>query len=103
MHIVKVTYTVRAEFAERNKENIGKVMADMREINNGGIRYATYLSEDGKTFMHFAQFREKELQQILFDLESFKNFQKELKESSPEVGVKQEVMQLVDAGYELFA
>ena len=74
MHIVKVTYTVKAEYAQKNQENIGSVMNDLRKINHAGIRYGTYLGEDGKTFMHFASFEQKEFQQILFDLEAFKTF-----------------------------
>jgi len=102
MHIVKVTYTVKAEYAQKNQENIGSVMNDLRKINHAGIRYGTYLGEDGKTFMHFASFEQKEFQQILFDLEAFKTFTQELRESGPEVPPKTEVMQLVGSSYEIF-
>ena len=102
MKIVKVTYTVKQEFVSRNQENIKAVMNDLRKLNNPGIRYATYLGDDGKTFMHFAQFASDDLQKILFDLESFKSFQQQVKESGPEVPTKQELMQLVASSYDIF-
>ena len=52
--------------------------------------------------MHFAAFEQKELQQVLFDLEAFKTFQQELKESGLEVPPKTELMQLVGSSYEIF-
>ena len=102
MHIVKVTYTVRAEYAPKNQENIQKVMNDLRKINHPGIRYGSYLSEDGKTFMHFALFEQKEFQQILFDLEAFKTFTQELKDSGLEAPPKTEFMKLVGSSYDIF-
>lgn len=102
MKIVKVTYTVKPEFVSKNQENISAVMSDLRKINNAGIRYATYLGDDGKTFMHFAHFENDTLQQVLFDLQSFKSFQQQVKESSPEVGIKQEQMKLVASSYDIF-
>ena len=55
MKIIRVTYTVRPEFAEKNKANIKQVMKDLRAVNNPNTKYASYLEEDGVTFMHFAQ------------------------------------------------
>jgi len=102
MHIVKVTYTVKAGYAAKNQENISKVMSDLRKINHPGIRYSTYLGEDGNTFMHLALFEQKDFQQILFDLETFKSFQQELKNGNLEVPPKTEIMTLVDSCFDIF-
>jgi len=102
MKIVKVTYTVRPEFVSTNQANINAVMNDLRKLDNPGIRYSTYLGDDGKTFMHFAQFEHDTLQQILFDLQSFKSFQQQVKESGLEVPTKQEQMILVASSYDIF-
>jgi hypothetical protein len=37
MKAVKVQYTLKAEYAETNKANINKVMADLQELANLGI------------------------------------------------------------------
>ena len=103
MHIVKVTYTAKADYVQKNQENIKKVMADLRELNHPGIRYGTYLGEDGRSFMHFAVFEQHEFQQVLFDLEAFKTFQQELRANGLETPPKTEVMQLVGSSYELFS
>jgi len=74
MKIIWVQYTAKQEFAAKNKENIAKVMSDLREINNPGIKYAAYLLPDEKTFMHFAQFENDEAHKVLMELESFISF-----------------------------
>ncbi len=101
MRIVKVTYTARPEFVAKNSENINAVMSELRALGNAGIRYSTYLGDDGKTFMHFAHFADELLPQVLFGLESFKTFQQQLKESNPEAPIKQEVMTMVASSYDI--
>jgi len=101
--IVRVQYTTKQEYAAKNKENITKVMNDLRAINNPGIRYSTYLLEDGKTFMHFALFENEAANKILMELESFKQFQAALKESVPEVPPKTENLSLVASSFDIFA
>jgi hypothetical protein len=99
---VRVQYTVKKEYAEKNKENIAKVMNDLRKLNNPGIKYSTFLFDDGQTFMHFAMFAGEEGQKILNELESFKKFGLELKESGPVVPPKVENLSLVDSCYDIF-
>jgi hypothetical protein len=100
--IVRVQYTTKQEYAAKNTKNIEKVMNDLREINNPGIKYGTYLLEDKKTFMHFAIFKNEDANKVLMDLESFKQFQAELKESVPEVAPKAENLSLVASSYDFF-
>ena len=53
MKIIRVIYTVRPEFVERNKANINRVMEDLRALGNPNTKYASYLDEDGVTFYAF--------------------------------------------------
>ena len=100
--IVRVQYITKQEYADRNKENIKKVMNDLREINNPGIKYGAYLLEDGKTFMHFALFENEEAHKVLMELKSFIQFQAELKASGHEVAPKSENLSLVASSYDFF-
>ena len=52
MKVTRVQYTVRSEFVEENKQNIEAVMRELRALGNNDVRYAVYLHDDGKTFMH---------------------------------------------------
>ena len=102
MKIVRVQYTAKPEFVAKNKENISKVMENLRQINNPGIKYGTYLSPDEKTFMHFAQFENDEAEQVLINLPVFRQFQEELKASGPEIPPKTDHMSMVASSFDIF-
>ena len=102
MKVVKITYTVKKEYAIKNQENINEVMEDLRNLKNPNILYAAYLGEDGKTFTHFGYFEEEGFQQVLINLESFKTFQQQLKASGLEEPIKQEAMKVVSSSYDIF-
>ncbi|MDP4231198.1 MAG: hypothetical protein Q8916_12425 [Bacteroidota bacterium] len=102
MKIVRVTYTVKTEYVEQNQENIQKVMADLRAINNSGINYTSCIGADGRTFTHTAFFSADENEKVLLELPAFLTFQKELRASGPEIPPKQELLSLVGSSKELF-
>jgi hypothetical protein len=102
MKIVKVTYTAKLEYVEQNQNNIKKVMADLRELNNPNINYTACLCPDGKTFIHTAFYNSDEDQNILTGLSSFQSFQTELKAHGLEVPPKQELLTLVGSSKDLF-
>jgi len=102
MKTVRVQYTTKKEYVEKNKENIAKVMSDLRKMNNPGIKYSTFILDDGQTFMHFAVFDSEEGQKILNELDSFKKFGAELKASGPEIAPKVDNLSLVDSCYDIF-
>lgn len=81
MKIVKVTYTVKDEFAAQNQLNIKKVMDDLQQLKHEGIFYHVCIKSDGKTFVHTAFFKSDEDQKLLFDLAVFQNFQQQLNAS----------------------
>jgi len=102
MKAVKVQYTVKAEYAETNKKNIQKVMTELRKINNPGVRYSAFCLDDGKTFIHFAMYPDEETMSIVSNLEAFKEFRQQLKESRSEIPPKAEDLNLVGSAYEFF-
>ena len=102
MKAFKVQYRVKESYVSTNIENIKKVMADLREINDSGIKYSTYQGEDGQEFVHLALFADEDANKVLADLPSFQSFQKQLKESGPESPPKADPLNLVASGYEIF-
>jgi len=100
--IVRIIYTAKPEYVSHNKENIARVMSDLRKANHPGIKYATYIQEDGKTFMHFTHFENEEASKLLNSLPSFKQFQDELKANGIEVPPKVDHLSLVDSSYDIF-
>lgn len=102
MKAVRVTYKVKPEYVETNKVNIVKVMQDLREINAEGVKYSSYLLEDGQSFMHFTIFKDEDSQKILNELDSFKNFVAALKASSPIEPPTPVNLSLVGSSYNIF-
>ncbi|MEO9034892.1 MAG: hypothetical protein ABI442_05250 [Gemmatimonadaceae bacterium] len=100
MHITHVQYTVKPEYVATNRSNIERVMSDLRAMKPTGLRYATYLKPDGRTFIHFALATD-DGNAVLQALPSFKTFQAELKASGPEVPPDASKLSLVDAMFDL--
>ena len=95
MIIVKVTYTVKAEFVQENQENIKIFMNDFKNLNSNEFRYNAYLCNDGKTFVHLSHYQNEMIQSTLLEVPSFKSFQEQRDasglEGSPEIVVMEPV------------
>ena len=102
MDFVKVEYTVKESYVETNKANIQRVMTDLKAINNPNLKYGAFLLEDGKTFMHFVMRANEDAQKTLSELPSFQEFQRQLRESEPEVPPKVEDLTLVGTSWDVF-
>ena len=102
MKIVKVEYTVKDDYVQKNRENIEKVMSDLKAMNNPNIKYSSFTLDDGKTFVHFAMYPDQETSDIVSELESFITFRQELKASIPEVPPRAENLSLVASAWEFF-
>ena len=103
MILVKVTYTVKPEFIQRNQENINLFMADFKKLNSDEFRYTVFLGDDGKTFIHLSTYQNEEIQKRLLDVPLFKSFQKQRDESGLEVEPSIEVMKLVASSHAIFS
>ena len=102
MEAVRVRYTVQPEYVDHNKENIRKVMEEVRSLNPEGLKYATFQLDDKATFIHIAMFEEHESRKILGTLKSFQTFQKELKDSQPVSPPQPIDLHLVGSSYDIF-
>lgn len=77
MIVVKVTYTVNNEYVTTNKEMIQKFLTDFKKLDNTQFLYSILQTEDGKTFIHTSQYKNKDIQQELLNTPSFLLFQKQ--------------------------
>lgn len=102
MKTIKVTYTVKSEFAQTNYKNVKAFIDDLAKINHPSLRYMAFLGKDGKTFNHLAAYKNDDAQKVLFDLTSFKFFQKQRDESGLEVAPQIEEIELVGASFDFF-
>ncbi|UII31940.1 hypothetical protein LVD17_26995 [Fulvivirga ulvae] len=102
MITVKVTYTVKAEFVNKNQENINRFMVDFKKMNTRDFRYMSYICGDGKTFVHISHYKNEEIQKQLLQVPSFLSFQKQRDDSGLEGSPEIEVMKLVACSEELF-
>lgn len=102
MIIVKVAYTVKPDFVQKNQENINLFMVDFKKLNSNDFQYVSYLCEDGKTFVHLSHYKNEEIQKHLLQIPSFLAFQKHRDESGLEGLPQIEVMQLVASSQDLF-
>jgi hypothetical protein len=72
MKRVMVRYTVKPEAAEHNAELVRAVYAELAQVDPEGLRYATFVLDDGITFVHLATHDEHN---PLPGLASFRAFQ----------------------------
>jgi hypothetical protein len=80
MKVTRVQYTVHSEFVAENTRNIEAVMRELRALGDNDVRYAAYLHDDGKTFMHLVHCNTVESERLPASLESFKHFRARLGE-----------------------
>lgn len=101
MKVVRVQYTVKPDFIERNKNNIRAVMSELRALDASDVRYASYQLDDRKTFMHLVHYKSDNADNLPGQLDSFKRFQEQLRqnlEGPPNV----ETFDLVDSSASVF-
>ena len=100
MKAVKVEYTVREDFVEKNKQNIQAVMEALKKMGDVGVQYSSWTKEDGKTFIHIVFQRDEKAAAVVPNLEEFKHFQKELK-TALEVPPKAEPLEIVGSSFDM--
>lgn|SRR5690606_13275025 len=77
MIVVKVTYTVNDVYVNTNKEMIQAFLTDFKKLDGTQFLYSILQTEDGKTFIHISQYKNKDIQQILLNTPSFLHFQEQ--------------------------
>ncbi|MNU56617.1 hypothetical protein D3C71_457160 [compost metagenome] len=78
---VIVTYTVKPEFVSENKSNIQKFLNDFKNLDQSKFEYKVFVKEDGVTFAHFSNYENEEVQNMVLNIPSFKEFQRVRDES----------------------
>lgn len=77
------------------------MLADLRELAHPGIKYSSFILEDGKIFLHFSMYADQEALEVVNNLPSFQSFREQLKTSGPEAPPKRDDLTLVDSSYEI--
>ncbi|VXC55077.1 hypothetical protein [Chryseobacterium sp. 8AT] len=78
---VIVTYTVKPEFVSENKSNIQKFLNNFKNLDQSKFEYKVFVKEDGVTFVHFSNYENEEVQNMVLNIPSFKEFQRVRDES----------------------
>ena len=99
---VKVTYTVKPDFVQKNQENINLFMVDFKKMNTNEFRYVSYVCGDGKTFVHLSHYQNEDIQNRLLQVPSFLSFQKQRDDSGLENLPQIEIMQVVATSGDIF-
>lgn len=77
MIAIQVTYTVKPNFVETNRANIGAFLADFKAMQTSNFLYHIYVKEDGLTFVHLSMYENEEMQREVLATPSFIKFQQE--------------------------
>jgi hypothetical protein len=79
-----VRYRVKPEYAARNEELVRGVYDELHRTTPEGINYATFVLDDGVSFVHFASFAHDDGGNPLADVAAFRAFQENIGERCDE-------------------
>lgn len=100
MTTVVVRYKVKPEWVGENMRLVEAVFADLKKNSPEGLHYAAFTAEDGVTFIHVADVDDK-IENPLFQLGSFKAFQKDIADRCDDVPNVNQVSEV--GSYNFFA
>ncbi len=81
---VMIRYKVKADHAEDNERLVRAVYDELDRAQPAGMRYATFVLEDGVSFVHLHSNETADGSNALTDLPAFKEFQRGLGERCAE-------------------
>jgi hypothetical protein len=87
MKRVLVRYKVKPDRATENEELVRAVYDELQRTAPAGLRYATFLLDDGVSFVHLASIETEDGRSPLSDVEAFKQFQANIAERCDEAPV----------------
>ena len=73
MRQVMVRYTVKPEQAAQNEELVRNVYEELRQTAPDGIHYATFVLDDGVSFVHVASAEDDDRNRLM-EIEAFRAF-----------------------------
>ena len=100
MRTVMVRYKLKADRAAENESYIGKVFAQLEREKPPGVRYATFMLDDGISFVHIASIDVVEGVNPLTELSAFKDFTASVKDRCDELPVTTHLNEV--GSYEFF-
>ena len=92
---VTVSYTVKKDFVETNKQNISTFLNDFKNLDQNRFSYRILLKDDGITFVHISKYSDEEIQTELLNTASFLEFQKQRDESGLNGSHKVEILEFI--------
>ncbi|MGH2558287.1 MAG: hypothetical protein ACRDJH_04415 [Thermomicrobiales bacterium] len=78
MSQVMVRYKVKPEQAARNEELVRSVYEELHQTAPVGLHYATFVLEDGVSFVHLASTETADGRNPLMDFAAFRAFQEQI-------------------------
>ena len=78
MRQVMVRYKVKPEAAARNEELVRAVFEELRQTAPAGVHYATFVLEDGVSFVHVASSESADGRNPLMDVAAFRAYEHEI-------------------------
>ena len=100
MKRIIVRYKVRPDQAARNEELVRAVYDELHRTKPSGLRYATFRSDDGVSFIHLSVTETDDGTSPLSAVEAFKRFQENIAERCEEGPVVTELSEI--GSYRLF-
>ena len=92
---VIVTYQVKPEFVDQNKQNIQRFLKDFKELDTSDFQYNVYTKDDNVTFVHHSIYKNEKVQTELLNVASFLEFQRIRDESGLNGTHKVEILKIV--------
>jgi hypothetical protein len=81
---IMVRYTVKPDRAEENEQLVRAVYDELARTEPDGLRYATFVLDDGVSFVHIASHETEDGHNPLADVQAFKEFQKGVRDRCAE-------------------
>ncbi len=80
MKRIMVRYRVKADRADENANYIRRVFEELKAKTPDGVRYASFVEEDGVSFVHLASIETDDGSNPLAATDAFKAFQADIKD-----------------------
>jgi hypothetical protein len=94
MRRVMVRYRVKPDQAAANEELVRAVYDELERTKPAGLRYATFLLDDGVSFVHLASTETGDGHNPLSEVEAFARFQEGIRDRCDEAPVATELREI---------
>ncbi len=94
-----VRYKIKADRLEENKALIKKVFDELNEKQPQGLKYVSYLLNDGVSFMHIIQISTSDESNPLMNIKAFGEFTKNIKERCEEPPMPVNMTEVASYGF----